>query len=196
MSGSLPKLLVHACCAPCSTVPLARLIERYSLTFYFFGPNIHPQAEYQRRLDEMRRLCVHGDVPLIEAEYKPEVWRKRVGPFLHQAESSFSDRCQNCYRLRMEGTAQLAVADDFSAFTTTLSLSRHKNSKILAEIGQQVGRQFGIDYLAEDFKKRDGEKTSVLWSKELALYRQDYCGCLPSLREAEMRRQRKLAVTG
>ena len=192
----MPKLLVHACCAPCSTVPLARLLDRYTLAFYFFGPNIHPQAEYERRLDEMRRLCDLAQVALIEAEYQPEVWRQRVGPFLHQPESSFTERCQSCYRLRMEGTAQRAVADGFDAFTVTLSLSRHKNSKVLAEIGRQVGRQFGIEYLAEDFKKRDGGNMSVLRSKELGLYRQDYCGCLPSLREAEMRRQRKLAVTG
>ncbi|MBW2704160.1 MAG: epoxyqueuosine reductase QueH [Deltaproteobacteria bacterium] len=196
MSGSMPKLLVHACCAPCATVPLARLLERYSLVFYFFGPNIQPQAEYQRRLDEMRRFCDLAQVVLLEAEYQPEIWRQKVGPFLHQAEGSFTERCQSCYRLRMEGTARRAVADGFDAFTVTLSLSRHKNSKVLAEIGQQVGRQFGVEYLAEDFKKRDGFKTSVLRSKELALYRQDYCGCLPSLREAEMRRQRKLAVTG
>ena len=187
------KVLVHACCAPCATVPLERLRERFQVEFFFFGPNMHPREEYERRLDEMRRLCETERVPLIESEYRPELWQQRVGPFVGQAESSYSERCQACYRIRMEETARRAVADGFGAFTITLSLSRLKNSKILAEIGTQVAREFGVEYLAEDFKKRDGFLLAVRRSRELDLYRQDYCGCLPSLQEAKQRRRKKMA---
>ena len=141
----------------------------------------------------MRKLCRREEVPLIEADYQPDRWQQRVGPFVEQPESSYSERCQACYRLRMEETARRAAAEGFDAFTVTLSLSRLKNSRILAEIGTQVGREMGVDYLAEDFKKRDGFLLSVRRSQELDLYRQDYCGCLPSLREAEQRRKKKMA---
>ncbi len=188
---SKPKLLLHVCCAPCATVPLHRLSEKFDLTFFWYGPNIHPQSEHDRRLEEVRRLAQKNNLELIEQPYTPDHWEQVVGPFSDQPESSFRQRCQSCYHLRMDFTAQKAVELGFQWFTTTLSLSRHKNSKVLEGIGLQVAGVYGLSYCKENFKKAGGEALSVTLSKELDLYRQDYCGCRLSLIEARQRRQSK-----
>jgi predicted adenine nucleotide alpha hydrolase (AANH) superfamily ATPase len=201
-TASNPSLLVHACCAPCSTVPLARLRDRFRLSIFFYGPNIHPAEEYGRRLSEQRRLCDLEGVELIEGTYEPQVWEERVGPFADQPESSHGQRCQRCYLLRMEATADLAARRAMDLFTVTLSVSRHKSSKLLAQLGEQVAAQrrqtessgaAGPGYLAEDFGKQDGFGLSVRRSRELNLYRQDHCGCRLSLEEAARRRVRREA---
>lgn len=189
-----PKLLLHVCCAPCATVPLQRLSDRFDLTLYWYGPNIHPRSEHDRRLEELRRLCKEQGMPLMEEGYTPEHWEHTVGPFSHQAESSFNQRCQSCYHLRMDFTAQKASQLGFEWFSTTLSLSRHKNSKVLEEIGQQVAQAHGLKYCSESFKKAGGEALSVKLSREHGLYRQDYCGCRLSLQEAKQRRQRRESI--
>ena len=182
-------ILMHACCAPCSTIPLLRLADRYKLTFLFYGPNIHPKQEYLKRLDHMRRLCRLEKVPLIEAAYEPQEWVEAVSPCRGQPESSHQSRCQNCYRLRMGFAAQLAKQLDIGHFGVTLSISRHKNSKVIAEIGQQIATEHALAFLSEDFGKRDGYRLSVKRSLELGLYRQDYCGCEWSLEEARQRKK-------
>ncbi len=187
------RLLVHACCASCSTVPLQRLSERYDLGVFFYGPNIHPDSEYRRRLFDQRRLCESHGVRLYEGDYDPEAWERAVGPFRHQAENSHGQRCQACYRLRMEQTSRLARREGFDLFTVTMSVSRHKDSKVLAEIGSEVAREHGLTYLPEDFSKRDGYALSVRHSEELGLYRQDFCGCVLSKTEAALRRMRRRA---
>ncbi len=185
------KLLLHVCCAPCATVPVVRLSSRFDLVLYWYGPNIHPQAEHDRRLEEVRRLAKIKNLQIIEEPYTPEHWEQAVGPYLHQPESSFKERCQTCYHLRMEYTARKSRELGFDWFTTTLSLSRHKNSKILEGIGQQVASDHGLKYCNESFKKAAGEALSVELSKKYGLYRQDYCGCRLSLAEAEQRRRKK-----
>ncbi len=189
----MQRLLVHACCASCSTVPMERLSESYDLSVFFYGPNIHPVSEYRRRLSDQRRLCENNGVRLYEGDYDPEAWERAVGPFKHQAESSYGQRCQACYRLRMEQTARMAQREGFDLFTVTLSVSRHKDSKVLAEIGSGVAREHGLSYLPEDFKKRDGYGLSVQRSKALGLYRQDFCGCVLSESEATHRRKLRRA---
>ena len=189
-----PRLLVHACCAPCASVPLERLADRYELLLVFDGLNIHPAAEAERRLADVRRLCGQGRLELIERDYEPALWERVVGPHAAEPESSHRPRCQACYRLRMERTAALARERGCDCFTMTLSLSRHKSSAVLAALGREVAEEVGVAYLAEDFKKRDGYGLSLQRSRELDLYRQDYCGCRLSLDEARLRRARRRAA--
>lgn len=187
--ASRPRILVHACCAPCSTVPLERLGDGAGLGLFFYNPNIHPRAEYERRLSELERLCDLAEVELFEGAYEPEVWEREVGPFAHQAEGSHTQRCQACYRLRMRATARAARARGFDRFCVTLTLSRHKDSEVLARIGEAVAAEQGVAYQHEDFKKRGGEALAARRSRQMGLYRQDYCGCRLSLAEAGRRRR-------
>jgi predicted adenine nucleotide alpha hydrolase (AANH) superfamily ATPase len=196
MSGGLekqPRLLLHSCCGPCSTVPLERLRDSYDLAVFFYGPNIHPQSEYRRRLEGQRTVCGHLGIELIEGPYQPAEWDQAVGPHRDLPEGSL--RCESCYRLRMDQTARLAREREFDFFTVTLTVSRHKNSKVLERIGREVAQAVGVAYLAEDFKKQDGYNQSVCRSQELGLYRQDYCGCSISQSEAQERRRRKEAAS-
>jgi predicted adenine nucleotide alpha hydrolase (AANH) superfamily ATPase len=188
-----PRLLLHSCCGPCSTVPLERLRERYDLTVFFYGPNIHPEEEYRQRLDSQRTVCQELGVELVEGSYRPAEWDQAIRPHRDLPEGSL--RCESCYRLRMIHTARLARERSFDYFTVTLTVSRHKNSKVLERIGREVAQAEGVAYLAEDFKKRDGYNQSVCRSEELGLYRQDYCGCSISRSEAQERRRRKEAAS-
>jgi predicted adenine nucleotide alpha hydrolase (AANH) superfamily ATPase len=183
------RLLVHACCAPCSTVPLQRLADRYQISMFFYGPNIQPREEYRLRLEDQRRLCRQAGVELIESSYRPAEWGRAIRPFRNLPEGS--QRCQACYRLRMERTAQVAKDAGFELFTVTLTVSRHKNSSILAAIGQEVAHRYQVEYLPEDFKKQNGYSLSVECSHELDLRRQDYCGCSLSRAEARARRRHR-----
>jgi predicted adenine nucleotide alpha hydrolase (AANH) superfamily ATPase len=188
-----PRLLLHSCCGPCSTVPLDRLRERYDLAVFFYGPNIHPEEEYRQRLESQRTVCRQLGVELVEGTYQPTEWERVIQPHRDLPEGSL--RCECCYRLRMVHTARLARERDFDFFTVTLTVSRHKNSKVLERIGHEVAATEGVAYLAEDFKKQDGYNQSVCRSKELDLYRQDYCGCSISRTEAQERRRRKEAAS-
>jgi predicted adenine nucleotide alpha hydrolase (AANH) superfamily ATPase len=187
-----PRLLLHSCCGPCSTVPLERLRDDYDLTVFFYGPNIHPEEEYRLRLEGQRTVCRQLGVELVEGTYAPAEWERAVGPHRDLPEGSL--RCESCYRLRMIQTARLARARGFDFFTVTLTVSRHKNSKVLERIGREVAAAEGVAYLADDFKKRDGYNLSVRRSRELGLYRQDYCGCQISRAEALERRRRREAA--
>jgi predicted adenine nucleotide alpha hydrolase (AANH) superfamily ATPase len=196
MSGGLerkPRLLLHSCCGPCSTVPLFRLQDRFDTRVFFYGPNIHPRAEYLLRLQGQRSVCEQLGIELIEGPYDPAAWGRAVQPYRSLPEGSL--RCESCYRLRMAETARLARELEFDLFCVTLTVSRHKNSKVLERIGREVARAEGIAYLAEDFKKQDGYNQSVRRSRELGLRRQDYCGCSISRAEAQERRRRREAAS-
>jgi predicted adenine nucleotide alpha hydrolase (AANH) superfamily ATPase len=166
---------------------LERLKDDYELAVFFYGPNIHPQEEYQTRLADMRQLCLRVGVELIEDEYDPATWEQKVSPYEHLPEGS--RRCETCFDLRMEKTARVAKTRLFDYFTVTLTVSRHKNSKLIMKVGKDVEKRVGINYLAEDFKKKDGFNLSLCRSRELGLRRQDYCGCRLSLDEAQQRQK-------
>ena len=186
-----PKLLIHACCAPCSTVPLDRLSDDYDISFFFFGPNIHPYSEYNLRLEDQRKFCTKMGVHLIEGSYNKDTWDHAVLQYRDLPEGSM--RCQSCFRMRMEETARVADEQAFDYFTVTMTVSRHKDSQVLNTIGQEVAGNFSAKYLAEDFKKQDGYGLSVRKSNELGLRRQNYCGCFLSKQEAELRRMKREA---
>jgi predicted adenine nucleotide alpha hydrolase (AANH) superfamily ATPase len=185
---SREKILVHACCASCSTYVFDYLKARYEVTGFYYNPNIQPEDEYTLRLTEMREVCRTAGVKLIEGEYDPGEWDRTIAPWIDLPEKS--ERCWQCYGLRLRATAARAAAEDIPLFTSTLSVSPHKVHKMIVAEGEKAGDLHGVRFLVEDFKKKDGFKISVEKSRELCLTRQDYCGCLPSLKEAILRRKR------
>ncbi len=183
----VPRLLLHACCAPCSSYVLEYLSRYFEITVFYYNPNISPEEEYRKRVSEIRRLIgemhfIHP-VRFIEGTYEPERFSAMAKGLEDVPEGG--ERCFRCYRLRLAETARLAREGDFDYFTTTLSISPLKNAQKLNEIGQELGEIHRVPHLPSDFKKKDGYKRSVELSAEYGLYRQDYCGCVYSKRERE-----------
>ena len=191
-SGKTPTLFLHACCAPCSSYVLEYLSGYFNIIIYFYNPNISPESEFIRRTHELQRLIntmpLKNEVKFIEGEYDSSVFFDMAKGMEDMREGG--ERCFKCYRLRLEQTAIMAKEYGADYFTTTLSISPHKNAQKLNEIGTELSAEFGIAYLYSDFKKRNGYKRSCELSKEYDLYRQDYCGCVFSKKEAEERNKK------
>jgi len=183
-----PRILVHACCASCSSYVLEHLAIRYRVTAFFYNPNIQPEEEYRLRLSEMRKVCRPLEIELLEGAYEPRVWDELISPLAHLPEGS--DRCRTCYRMRLDRTARVAAPLGIGLVTTTLSVSPHKVWRMIVEEGRAAAAEAGIEFLDEDFKKRGGFTISCDRSRELGLTRQDYCGCPLSLEETRRRRSR------
>lgn len=187
------KLLLHVCCAPCSSYVLELLHSEYEITAFFYNPNITLREEYLKRVKELRRFV--GEAPfasavtVVEGEYTPELFYAMSKGFEDEPERG--SRCYKCYELRMRKAVEYAKEHGYDLFTTTLSISPHKNAAWLNEIGQRLSAELGIDYLYSDFKKKNGYSRSIQLSKEYNLYRQDYCGCVYSKRDAEIRRKKQ-----
>lgn len=183
--GKRPTLLLHACCAPCSSAVLERLTSHFEVTALFYNPNIYPEAEYIKREEELARLIdempAARGVKLIRVPYESEAFYDDVRGLEHVPEGG--ERCFKCYRLRLKYTAKLAAVLGFDYFTTTLTISPLKNAEKLNEIGETLARLYGVPHLPSDFKKQEGYKRSITLSKEYGLYRQDFCGCVFSKRE-------------
>ena len=177
------RLLLHACCGPCSSYVIEYLSKYFDITIYYYNPNIYPKEEYERRLDELKKFVkvFNNSVNVIEELYNPEDYNKAVKNLEHLGEKSI--RCYNCYEFRMNKAASFAKENKYDYFTTTLSISPHKNSNWINEIGGILEKEYGIKYLYSDFKKKNGYKRSLELSKEYKLYRQDYCGCIYSKKE-------------
>ena len=177
--NKVPRLLLHSCCAPCSSYVLEYLSEYFEITVYYYNPNIYPESEYTKRLLEQQMLIsdmkLSHPVSFLAGQYDKEKFYEMAQGLEHVKEGG--ERCFLCYRLRLEETAQMAVKGGFDYFTTTLSISPLKNAQKLNEIGREVGRQVGVSYLESDFKKKNGYKLSIELSEIYGLYRQDYCGC-------------------
>ena len=192
-SGIKKSLLLHACCAPCSSYVLEYLSKYFDITILFFNPNISPEEEYKFRENELLRLI--GEMPLpscvklISGRYCPEEFYQ-LAKGLEELDEG-GERCQKCYELRLAETARIAKEGGFDYFTTTLSISPYKNAKWLNDIGKEQGDVVGVDYLFSDFKKKNGYKRSCELSVEYGLYRQNYCGCEFSRKAAEKRAERK-----
>ena len=175
--GIRPTLLLHACCAPCSSYCLEYLHEHFDITLFFYNPNIHPADEYSYRVSELKRLVAEMelDIPVLEGENDTESFYALAGGRENVREGGA--RCFDCYRLRLEKTAALAKEKSFDYFTTTLSISPLKNAAKLREIGLELEEKYGVKNLPSDFKKKEGYKRSIELSKKYNLYRQNYCGC-------------------
>lgn len=182
-----PKLLIHSCCAPCSSYVLEYLTKYFSITIFYYNPNIYPEEEYRRRVEEqiqlIRSMPLPSKVQFIPGEYRPEVYYQKIKGLEKEPEGG--ERCFSCYELRLREAAKQAKDGGFDYFTTTLSISPHKNAEKLNEIGQSLAAEYGVKYLPSDFKKNNGYKRSIELSKEYDLYRQDYCGCIYSRQERE-----------
>ena len=183
--GHVPSLLLHACCAPCSSYCLEYLSQYFSITVLFYNPNISPAAEYQKRVDEIKRLIselpAKNKISLIEGRYLPEEFYTSVKGLENEPEGG--KRCHVCYELRLHEAAVVAKELGYDYFTTTLSISPLKDADKLNEIGKKLSDEYGISYLYSDFKKKNGYKRSIELSKEYKLYRQNFCGCVFSKRE-------------
>ncbi len=179
-SGIKPTLLLHACCAPCSSYVLEYLNEYFDITVFFYNPNITDSAEYNKRAAEIKRLINElphkNEIKLLYGKYDPESFLL-ISKGL-EALPEGGERCFKCYRLRLSEAAVAAKKGGFDFFTTTLSISPHKNAQALNEIGAKLADEFGVRYLFSDFKKKNGYKRSCELSAEYNLYRQNYCGCI------------------
>ena len=175
-----PKLLLHACCAPCSSYVLEYLNNYFDITLYFYNPNIYPYKEFEFRAEELKRLVdeMKLDVKIVVEEYENEKFEEIANPYSDMPEGQV--RCFNCYRLRLEKSVKYAKDNGFDFVTTTLSISPHKNAAKLNEIGGELAKKYGVEYLYSDFKKKNGYKRSCELSEQFNLYRQNYCGCVYS----------------
>ena len=190
-SGQTPHLLLHSCCAPCSSYVLEYLTQYFQITDLYYNPNIAPAAEYDKRSDELSRLIermredgvLKNEVRFVTTAYDPAVFYETVRVMEDLPEGG--ERCFKCYALRMEEAARMAAQLGCDYFTTTLSISPLKNAEKINEIGEALSRQYGVKHLPSDFKKRGGYLRSTQLSKEYDLYRQDYCGCVFSKRERD-----------
>ena len=182
--GQVPRLLIHGCCAPCSSYCLEYLSQYFIITLYFYNPNIYPESEYSLRSDEARRFISEMNfkhpVDFIEGAFDPKEFYDAVKGYEKEPEGG--ERCFRCYRLRLESTAKLAKELGFDYFTTTLSISPLKRADKINEIGEEIAEIYQVRHLPSDFKKKNGYKRSTELSKEHGLYRQDYCGCVFSKR--------------
>ena len=175
-----PKLLLHSCCAPCSTACIERVSEFFDLTVYYYNPNIDTESEYSHRANEQQRLCTELNVKCIIEEYAKQDFLTAVQGLEREKEGG--TRCDKCFYLRLNKTAQTAKENGFDYFATTLSVSPLKNIEKLNEAGQKAQEQTGVKFLPTDFKKKGGYLRSIELSKRFNLYRQNYCGCEFSLR--------------
>lgn len=183
----LPRLLMHSCCAPCSSYCLSYLAKYFSITILYYNPNISPEEEYYKRVSEQQRLIkelpVKNPVSFVEGKYEPSKFFQMAEGMEDMPEGG--GRCFKCYEMRLRVAAEYALLHGFDYFTTTLSVSPHKNAQKLNETGVMLGKEYGVKYLVSDFKKKGGYQKSIQYSKEYNLYRQDYCGCIFSKMERE-----------
>lgn len=188
--GKVPTLLLHSCCAPCSSYVLESLSEYFKITVLYYNPNISPAREYEARVEEQKRLIrelpVTHPVSFLAGAYQPERFYSAVKGLEQCPEGG--ERCTVCYELRLREAAKTAQQGGFDYFTTTLSISPLKDAERLNAIGKRLAEEYGVSYLYSDFKKKNGYKRSVELSAQYRLYRQDYCGCVFSKEEQEKRR--------
>ena len=176
------RLLLHACCAPCSSAVLERLSPHFDITLFFYNPNMDGEEEYNKRASELIRLVKEtgNAASVIIPPFEPLEYQCIVKGLENEKEGGL--RCHACYRLRLKKTAEYAKEHGFEKFTTTLSISPHKNADIINSIGLELEKEISIPFLVADFKKRGGFKRSIELSKQYGLYRQNYCGCVYSKR--------------
>ncbi|MCD4653118.1 epoxyqueuosine reductase QueH [bacterium] len=186
------KLLLHICCAPCSTYPIEILRDKYAVTAFFFNPNIFPPSEYNYRLEESQRYLFSINLPLLSPSYNRQPWLNHVRNLGNEREGGV--RCYQCFQFRLEETAKHAEKQNFQYFSTTLTIGPNKPASVIFPIGKKIALNYNLTFLEIDFKKRDGFKHSCRLSKENNMYRQNYCGCEYSLRDRNIRISNRLQL--
>lgn len=188
--GRIPKLLLHSCCAPCSSSVLEFLSDHFDITLFYYNPNITPAEEYEKRVVELHRLVAEAEYPnpvrIIEGRYNSSEFFAIAKGLEGLPEGG--ERCFRCYRLRLEESAKATAEGGFEYFTTTLSVSPYKNAAKLNAIGMEMAAKYGVKYLLSDFKKKNGSRRSIELSAQYGLYRQNYCGCIFSAQQSYAKR--------
>jgi predicted adenine nucleotide alpha hydrolase (AANH) superfamily ATPase len=191
--GQVPSLLLHSCCAPCSSYCIEYLSQFFNVTVFYYNPNIYPDEEYYHRVKEQQRFIsqfpTKHPVKFIEGDYDKDSFYAIAKGLEKEPEKG--RRCQKCYDLRLRKTATVAKDIGFDYFTTTLTISPMKDSQVLNEIGINIGKELGVNWLPSDFKKKEGYKRSTEISREYDMYRQDYCGCVYSYNERQLLKAQK-----
>ncbi len=188
------KLVLHICCAPDEAWVVHTLRDRYELHCFFCNPNIYPPQEYDKRLADAKKVAQIYEVPLTATPYEPESWKNAVKDLEKTPEGGA--RCVQCFLLRLRKTAKFCRELGWNRFTTVMSISPHKRIEMLNRTGNQAAQEYGVTYKQFNFKKKDGFKESIRLSRELGLYRQDYCGCVLSKKESEERARRRSGQAG
>lgn len=190
---NVPTLLLHCCCAPCTSAVLERLSEYFKITLFYYNPNIYEEKEYQKRIQELKRFSLEYKtkypISFLEGDYDSSLFESKVP--LRKDDVEGGKSCYACYQFRLEESAKIAKEKGFDYFTTTLSISPYKRANWLNEIGKQLSDTYQISYLYSDFKKKNGYKRSIALSEEYHLYRQDFCGCIYSKQEREQKKANK-----
>jgi predicted adenine nucleotide alpha hydrolase (AANH) superfamily ATPase len=183
------RILLHSCCGPCSSAVVERLLGEYSVEVFYYNPNMSSEAEYELRKEEQKRfLREYGrlrgiDIPFSEGPFDTEKYYIAVKGLEQEPEGGL--RCRECFALRLEETAKRAAQRGFWGFDTTLSVSPHKNYEVIRSVGERLAEKYGVRYLAGNYKKQDGFRRSIELSSQFGLYRQNYCGCVYSMRRPE-----------
>ena len=194
---SMKRILLHSCCGPCSTAVIERLAEDWEITVFYFNPNITDPSEYEHRKAEQKRFISEYNekaktpVSFIEGDYDPSSFFALTKG--HEEDREGGARCRICFRQRLAAAAALAASMGFDAFDTTLTVSPYKNYDVISEIGRELAAEYGVSYVSGNYKKKDGYRRSVAMSAEYGLYRQHYCGCVFSERQAEEDRAARAA---
>lgn len=182
--GKVPTILLHSCCAPCSSHVITFLKDYFDITIIYYNPNIYPYEEYKKRKEEQIRLLNEikskNKLNIIDCDYDNNIYEKTIKGL--EKEKEGGSRCYKCFWLRLDKTAQIAKENNYDYFSTTLTISPYKNSTVINEIGKELETIYNITWLYSDYKKKDGYKKSIQLSKEYNLYRQNYCGCIYSKR--------------
>lgn len=187
--GIVPTLLLHSCCAPCSSYVIEYLSDYFHITVFYYNPNISFESEYIHRLNEQKRLIsqmvTKYPVTVIDGDYNSKDFFDVCKGLENEKEGG--KRCEKCFYLRLQNTAELAKRENFDFFATTLTISPLKNAELINNIGEEIEKLYNVKYLCSDFKKKNGYKRSIELSKQYSLYRQNYCGCIFSKKESEER---------
>lgn len=187
--GIVPTLLLHSCCAPCSSYVIEYLSDYFHITVFYYNPNISFESEYIHRLNEQKRLIsqmpTKYPVTVIDGDYNSKAFFDVCKGLENEKEGG--KRCEKCFYLRLQNTAELAKRENFDFFATTLTISPLKNAELINNIGEEIEKLYNVKYLCSDFKKKNGYKRSIELSKQYSLYRQNYCGCIFSKKESEER---------
>ena len=184
-----PRLLLHICCATCGAWLSDELSLKYEVDLFYFNPNIHPEKEYYRRLEEIKKVASILNLKVIDFPFAPKPWFKAVKGYENEPENG--TRCPICFRHRLEGTAKYAQKHNYDAFATTLTTSKQKKAEIINPIGEDLARKYKVEFLSEDFKKNGGSDKSLACSNDYGVIRQNYCGCVFSLRDSYRQRIQK-----
>ena len=182
--SSKPKLLLHSCCGPCSSACIERLLNFFDITIFYYNPNIYPKQEFEKRLFNQNKVIkFFNKVKIVSPTYDEQEYLQKIKGL--EGEKEGGSRCDACFELRLFQTALFAKEHGYDYFGTTLTVSSHKNEQHINKIGEQISQKLDIKFLYSDFKKHEGYKRSIELSKQIDLYRQNYCGCRFSIRQGE-----------